>query len=83
MGLKKTKGSTSVLNCKGFRYSQDYAFAVLDNDGANLTAIIGRKQEFPMSELMLLKGHDIELAYVGEHETSSGKYDRVRIECIY
>jgi hypothetical protein len=40
---------------KGFRYSNEYAFITVDVADATTSLIIGKKPDYPMRELMVLK----------------------------
>ena len=80
--LIEKQGETSVLLVKGFTYIRECAFLVLDHNGVNFRVILGTKFEFPISDLMTIKGHDLELSYQGIRKTSSGEYPNVYIECI-
>jgi hypothetical protein len=64
-----TSGSSIIT---GFNYSKEWCFVKLAN---GITGIIGEKSDYPMSEMMKLKGIKLTYDFVGK----VGDHDRYRI----
>ena len=70
------------FSVKGFTYLKDWAFIVFAADAANYKVIIGSKQQFPMSELMMLKGNSVEVTYRGVKNINGIDYSQFSLDCI-
>lgn len=80
--FKWESGKTYTFAAKGFRYNNSFAFLVIEVEGKNESVILGTKSEFPISEMMALKGNSIELTYKGTKNVNGVDYTQLRLECI-
>lgn len=75
---------TYTFSIKGFTYIKEFAMLVFKNPrgNGNLKIIVGDKRDFPMSEMLLVKGNDAEIIYKGEVTVNDKMYHRFNLECI-
>lgn len=75
-----TKTKTETHSIRGFRYNGDFAVVTFGN---GITAIIGERSSYPISEMMQLKAaSSCDLVHTGERIVNGTTYQRYRIDSI-
>lgn len=71
-----TVGSVANATLKSFSYRNGYCFATVVADNESVTAIIGKQEDYPIKDILPLKGIEIEITYNGTKVSNGVTYPR-------
>jgi len=73
-------GQVATATLTSFSYRKDYCFATVVADKKSVTAIIGAKQDYPIKDMLALKGIEVKVIFTGTKVVDGVTYPRYTLE---
>ena len=73
-------GQVANATLTSFSYRKDYCFATVVADKKSVTAIIGDKKDYPIKDMLALKGIEVKVIFTGTKVVDGVTYPRYSLE---
>lgn len=71
-----TAGQVANATLKSFNYRSGYCFATVVADNSSVSAIIGKQEDYPLKDLLPLKGIEVEVTFTGTRVVDGVTYPK-------
>lgn len=73
---KLEENTVANATLKSFNYQSGYCFGTFVADGDSVRAIIGPAEQYPIKDMLALKGVEVEITYAGTTVSNGTTYPR-------
>ena len=74
------EGSVANATFRSFNYYKSLCFGTFEADGQTVRAIIGNAEDYPLKDLLPLKGIEVQVRFGGTKVHNGSTYPRYTIE---